>query len=133
MPDSLQHLVSGYKATEKKEVEVCQRHDVLSIHAIILLIRSKGWSGFLYLLERCTLPPKQLHEFPFSSQQIGSLGKYSAINGTVFLERWKKEKGKSPDFIPPSSMASVIQLEHMYQRKVISVERAITKATENIF
>jgi len=43
------------------------------------------------------------------------------------------EKGKSPGFIPPSSMALVIQLEHTYQRKVISVERAITKDTENIF
>ena len=46
MPDSLQNVVSGYKATEKKEVEVCQRHDVLSIHAIILLIKSKDGQVF---------------------------------------------------------------------------------------
>lgn len=113
-------------------MEACQRHDVLSTHAIILLIRSKEWSVLLYLSELSILSPKRLNEFPFSSQQTGSLGKHYAINRMVFLERWKKEKGKSPDFIPPSSMASVIQLEHTYQRKVTSVERAFTEATGNI-
>lgn len=54
MPDSLEHLVSGYQTTEKKEVEVCQRHDALSTRATVLLIRSKGWSVLLYLSELST-------------------------------------------------------------------------------
>lgn len=58
MPDSHQHLASGDQTTEKKEVEACQRHDVLSTHAIILLIRSKEWSVLLYLSELSILSTK---------------------------------------------------------------------------
>lgn len=84
----------------------------------------------LHLSQLSTLTPKQLHEFPFLSQQIARLGRF---DGMLFLERWKIGKSKSLDFTTLSSVAFVIQLEHTYQRKVISVKGAIMKATENIF
>jgi len=47
----------GIKQLKKKKVEVCQRRDILSTCAIIL-IRSKGWAVLLILSELSTLTQK---------------------------------------------------------------------------
>lgn len=82
MPDSQQHLEPGDQTTEKKEVEACQRHGVLSTHAITLLIRSKEWS-VCCIYQNCLF----YHQSSLTSS-LFHLNRQAVWENTMLLIEW---------------------------------------------